>query len=64
MAKSVEELQVYQKALDAANAELRRRLIQLHIEVENACDTVLDRRILELYREIAAGRELQLPAPT
>ncbi len=48
-------------ALDAANAELRRRLIQLHIEVENACDTVLDRRILALYREIAARRELQLP---
>ncbi|HEX4199279.1 MAG TPA: hypothetical protein VHZ26_17720 [Caulobacteraceae bacterium] len=48
-------------ALDTANAELRRRLIRLHEAVEAAIDTGLDRRILALYRDMAARRELQLP---
>lgn len=48
-------------ALDGANAELRRRLIRLHEAVEAARDAGLDRRILALYREMAARRELQLP---
>jgi len=48
-------------ALDSANAELRRRLIRLHEAVEAAHDTTLDRRILALYREMAAHRMLHLP---
>ncbi|HZC15677.1 MAG TPA: hypothetical protein VE309_02845 [Caulobacteraceae bacterium] len=48
-------------ALDAANAELRRRLIRLHEAVEAARDAGFDRRILVLYRDMAARRELQLP---
>lgn len=48
-------------ALDAANAELRRRLIRLHAAVEAAGDAGLDRRILSLYREMAARRMLHLP---
>jgi len=50
-----------QAALDAANAELRRRLIRLHAAAEAAGDTVLDRRILALYREMATRRMLHLP---
>jgi hypothetical protein len=48
-------------ALDGANAELRRRLIRLHEAVEAARDAGLDRRILALYRDMAARRVLQLP---
>jgi hypothetical protein len=48
-------------ALDAANAELRRMLIQLHEAAELARDRDLDRRILKLYRDIAQRRELWLP---
>ena len=48
-------------ALDAANAELRRRLIRLHAAAEAAGDTALDRRILALYREMATRRMLHLP---
>ena len=47
-------------ALDAANAGLRRLLINLHEAAELAHDTELDRRILTLYREIARRRELYL----
>jgi hypothetical protein len=49
------------EALDAANARLRRLLIELHEAVELAGDKELDRRILRLYREIAERRELKLP---
>jgi hypothetical protein len=49
------------EALDAANAKLRQFVIQLHEAAELAGDTALDRRILELYREIARRRELNLP---
>jgi hypothetical protein len=48
-------------ALDRANAELRLRLIRLHQAVEAAQDSPLDRRILALYREMAAHRMLYLP---
>jgi hypothetical protein len=50
------------QALDAANAELRRRLIQLHEAVEAASDAMLDRRILTLYRQMADRRLLHLPS--
>lgn len=50
-------------ALDAANADLRRRLIHLHEAVEAAGDTATDRRILALYREMSARRALHLPQP-
>ncbi len=49
------------EALDAANAKLRRMLIQLHEAAELARDAELDRKILKLYREIARRRELWLP---
>lgn len=48
-------------ALDAVNAELRKLLISLHENVENAGDAALDRRILELYRDMAHARRLELP---
>jgi hypothetical protein len=48
-------------ALDAANAALRRLLIELHEAVETAGDASLDRRILELYARMAEGRRLALP---
>jgi hypothetical protein len=49
------------EALDAANARLRRLLIELHEAVELASDRQLDRKILKLYRAIADRRELRLP---
>ena len=49
------------EALDAANAKLRRLLIELHEAAELASDTALDRTILMLYREIGRRRELNLP---
>ena len=49
------------EALDAANARLRRLLIELHEAVELAGDKALDRKIIRLYREIAERRELKLP---
>ena len=49
-------------ALDAANAELRRRLIRLHEAAETAGDAALDHRILALYRQMAARRMLHLPS--
>lgn len=48
------------ESLDAANARLRRHLIELHEAVELAGDKDLDRRILNLYREMAERRELRL----
>ena len=47
-------------ALDAANARLRRLLIELHERVEDAGDAALDRAILALYVRMAEGRRLQL----
>jgi hypothetical protein len=47
-------------ALDAANARLRRLLIELHERVEDAGDAGLDRAILALYVRMAQGRRLQL----
>jgi hypothetical protein len=47
--------------LDAANARLRRLLIDLHDAAETAGDRELDRKILKLYRDIAERRELALP---
>jgi hypothetical protein len=47
-------------ALDAANAHLRRLLIELHTRVEDAGDTALDRAILALYVRMAEGRRLEL----
>jgi len=47
-------------ALDAANARLRRLLIELHERVEDAGDTGLDHAILALYVRMAEGRRLQL----
>lgn len=48
-------------ALAAANATLRRALTALHAAAEGRGDTALDRRILALYREMAARRMLHLP---
>ena len=47
-------------ALDAANARLRRLLIELHERVEDTGDSSLDRAILALYVRMAEGRRLQL----
>jgi hypothetical protein len=47
-------------ALDAANARLRRLLIELHERVEDTGDAALDRAILGLYVRMAEGRRLQL----
>jgi hypothetical protein len=49
------------ETLDAANATLRRLLIDLHEAAETARDRDLDRKILKLYRDIAERRELPLP---
>ena len=48
-------------ALDGANAELRRRLIDLHRAAEAGGDAPLQRRILDLYVEMARARRLELP---
>ena len=50
-------------ALDAANAELRRRLIRFHEAAETRADDATDRKILALYRQMAARRLLHLPPP-
>lgn len=48
-------------ALDAANAALRRALIDLHIAVETARDAALDTAIRALYVKMADARRLDLP---
>ena len=48
-------------ALDGANAELRRRLIALHQAAEARSDAALQRRILDLYVEMAHARRFDLP---
>jgi hypothetical protein len=47
-------------SLDAANARLRRLLVELHTRVEDADDAALNRAILALYVRMAEGRRLQL----
>jgi hypothetical protein len=47
-------------ALDAANAALRRLLIELHEQVEAAGDASADAKIVALYGRMAAGRRLTL----
>jgi hypothetical protein len=49
------------ETLDAANAKLRRLLIDLHEKAERAGDGVLDRKVLTFYRDMAVRRELALP---
>lgn len=48
-------------ALDRANADLRRALIDLHIAVETARDAALDTAIRGLYVQMADARRLDLP---
>jgi hypothetical protein len=48
-------------AMDRANAALRRSLIDLHIAVEQARDSVLDTVIRKLYVRMADARRLDLP---
>lgn len=47
--------------LDAVNARLRRLLIALHEHVESVGDATLNRRIVQLYGQMARGRRLQMP---
>jgi hypothetical protein len=51
-------------ALDRENAELRRSLITAHIAAENSGDVILDRDILQLYKEMSERRRLDLPPTT
>jgi hypothetical protein len=46
--------------LGALNADLRRRLIAAHEAAETAADADLQIRILDLYRQMAAARRLDL----
>jgi hypothetical protein len=48
-------------SLDARNADLRRRLIALHIAAEDRGDRALQIRILDLYEAMAHARRLDLP---
>ena len=47
-------------ALDTANAALRRLLIALHEAVEAAADTATDRKIIDLYVQMAHARRLEM----
>lgn len=49
-----------QPALDAANAALRRLLIELHERVEEAGDIETERAICRLYVRMAAGRKMEM----
>ena len=46
--------------LDAANAQLRRLLIELHEQVETAGDRGFERQIVALYVRMAHGRRMDL----
>ncbi|HEV2364996.1 MAG TPA: hypothetical protein VGS12_12455 [Caulobacteraceae bacterium] len=46
--------------LEAANARLRRSLTALHEAAEAAGERALERRILELYRDMAKARRLEV----
>jgi hypothetical protein len=48
------------RALDAANARLRRRLVTLHEAAEARRDKALQTEILQLYVDMAAARRLEL----
>ena len=48
------------RGLDAENARLRRRLIEIHEAAEAAGDRTLQGKILQLYVEMAAARRLVL----
>jgi hypothetical protein len=48
------------RALDSANAELRRALIRLHEAAEDDGDRELQVEILDLYRQMAHARRLLL----
>ncbi len=48
-------------SLDARNADLRRRLIALHISAEDQDDRELQTRILALYEAMAHAGRLELP---
>ena len=59
-ASKVTDVDLSLTALDAANARLRRLLIELHERVEDAGDTASDLAILALYVRMAQGRRLQM----
>jgi hypothetical protein len=48
------------RGLDAENARLRRRLIEVHEAAEAAGDGALQTEILQLYVDMAAARRLTL----
>ncbi len=48
-------------ALDRENAALRLALIAAHVAAEEAGDAALDLEILQLYKEMAERRRLDLP---
>jgi hypothetical protein len=48
--------------LDRVNADLRRALIDLHVQAEISGDQGLDHAILRFYRQSADRRRLDLPA--
>jgi hypothetical protein len=48
------------RGLDAENARLRRRLIELHEAAETAGNAALQSEILQLYVDMAAARRLTL----
>ena len=48
------------RGLDAENARLRRRLIEIHEAAETAGDGALQSEILQLYVDMAAARRLTL----
>lgn len=50
------------RGLDAENARLRRRLIEVHEAAEVRGDAALQTEILQLYVEMAAARRLTLGA--
>jgi hypothetical protein len=50
------------RALDRVNAALRRGLIACHQDAEARGDAARQIKILELYRQMAAARRLELPA--
>jgi hypothetical protein len=61
-ASSLDSSDLSLSALDALNAKLRIVLIALHEAVEARGDRPLDRRVLELYIQMAHARRLELPA--
>jgi hypothetical protein len=60
-ASSLDSSDLSLSALDALNAKLRLVLIALHEAAEERGDRPLDRRILELYIQMAHARRLELP---